>query len=230
MVTSPTSVSTSKRIDILDGWRTLAVLFMIVWHLLFDLRQQGIGEIVPTYYPWRLLRCAAVHSFLFLAGLSCTLSKNNLRRGRKLCICAMAVSLVMLLIGDPVIFGILHLMALCTLLWAWWKPGGNVYLALLCLALFAALYPWLPSVRVDFDWLFWLGLRSEEFYSADYYPLFPWGLLFFAGAFAGEWLCPRLSGITLPRWFTWPGRTALWIYALHQPVLLCGIWLWERLS
>lgn len=229
METSPTSASTSdNRIDILDGWRTLAVLFMVVWHLLFDLHEQGIGSIVPTFYPWRLIRSAAVHSFLFLAGLSCSLSKNNHRRGGKLCLCAMAVSVVMTLIGDPVLFGILHLMGMCTLLWAWRKPMGNVWLCLGCLALFSALYPWLPAVRVSFDWLFWLGLRSEEFYSADYYPLFPWGLLFFAGAFLGEKLCPKLRGIRLPRFLTWPGRHALLLYVAHQPILLGCIWLYTH--
>lgn len=201
---------------------------MVVWHLWYDLHERSIGSIVPTYYPYRLLRCASVHSFLFLAGISCTLSKNNLRRGGKLCGAAMLVSVAMLLAGDPVLFGILHLMALCTLLWAWGKPKGSVGPGLLCLALFAALYPWLPEVRVNFDWLFWLGLRSNEFYSADYYPLLPWGLIFFAGGFLGDWLCEKLRGITLPRWFTWVGRHALPIYLLHQPVLLFGIRLWER--
>ena len=217
-----------KRIDLLDGWRTLAVVLMVIWHLLYDLRQQSIGSIVPTYYPWRLIRCAAVHSFLFLVGISCNLSKNNLRRGGKLCGCAMLVTLVMQLIGDPILFGILHLMGLCTLLWAWWKPKSSLWLGLGALALFAALYPWLPDVRVNFDWLFWLGLRSEDFYSADYYALLPWGLLFFAGGFLGDRICEKVRGIELPRWFTWPGRHALLLYAVHQPVLLGCIWLWQR--
>lgn len=203
---------------------------MVVWHLLYDLRQQGIGGIVPTLYPWRLIRCAAVHSFLFLAGLSCSLSKNNRRRGGKLCLCAMAVSVVMAAIGEPVLFGILHLMALCTLLWSWREPRGSVWLGLGCLTLFAVLYPWLPDVRVSFDGLFWLGLRSESFYSADYYPLLPWSLLFFAGAFLGEKLCPHLGRRTLPAWFTWPGRHALLLYALHQPVLLALIWLYQNMG
>ena len=230
METSPTSASTSEnRIDLLDGWRTLAVLLMVVWHLLYDLHQQDIGSIVPTYYPWRLIRCGAVHSFLLLAGISCHLSKNNFRRGKKLCFCALCVNMVMLFI-DPVVFGILHLMALCTLLWAWRKPEPRAWKGLLCLAAFAALYPWLPHVRVDFDALFWLGLRSEAFYSADYYPLLPWGLLFFAGGHLGPWLCARLRGITLPRWCTWIGRHALPIYAVHQPILLGCIWLWEKFA
>ena len=230
METSPTSASTSdKRIDLLDGWRSLAVICMVIWHLLYDLRQQSIGSIVPSYYPWRLIRCAAVHSFLFLAGVSSHLSKNNLRRAGKLCLCALCVNAVMLFI-DPVVFGILHLMGLCTLLWAWWKPKGSVWLGLGCLALFAALYPWLPDVRIGFDALCWLGLRSEAFYSADYYPLLPWGLLFFAGGFLGEGICKRLRGIPLPSWCTWIGRHALLLYAVHQPILLGCIWLWQRLG
>lgn len=233
METSPTSVSTSDnfaRIDVLDGARSLAVVLMIIWHFLFDLDARGIGSIIPTLYPWRLIRSGAVHTFLFIAGVCTNLSGNNLRRGGKLCAFAMGVSLVMGLIGDPVLFGILHLMGVCTLLWTWWKPKKSLAAALLCLGFFALLLPWLPHVRMGFDGLFWLGLRSQSFYSSDYYPLFPWGLLFFAGAFGGEWVCKKLRGIALPRWSTWIGRNALIIYLAHQPLLIGGIWLWQKLA
>ncbi len=231
MATLPTSASTSdhKRIDILDAARSAAVVLMVIWHLLYDLHEQNIGGIIPTVYPWRLIRCAAVHTFLLLAGISSTLSKNNLRRGGKLCGCALLVSVVMYCIGEPVLFGILHLMGVCTLLWGWLQPKGNIWAALGCLGLFAALYPWLPDVRLSHDWLFWLGLRSRSFYSSDYYPLLPWSLLFFAGAFGGEWICRKLRGISLPRALTWAGRHALGIYLIHQPLLLLGIWLWKNI-
>ena len=100
--------------------------------------------------------------------------------------------------------------------------------ALLCLLLFAALFPWLPGVRVETEWLWWLGLRTREFYSADYYPLLPWGLLFFAGAFAGRRLCEHLPRWTLPRPLTWMGRHALGIYLVHQPLMMGALLLWKR--
>ena len=236
METLPTSVSTSeprRRSALLDLWRGAAVICMVIWHFLWDLEDLGLLERgTGASMPWELLRAAAVHSFLFLAGISCCLSRNNYRRAGKLALCALLVSIAMGLIGEPVLFGILHLLCVCVLLWvllekqlrrcpAW--PS-----AALCLGIFAWLFPWLPKVRVEIGWLWWLGLRTREFYSADYYPLLPWSMLFFAGAFCGEKLCAALPKTELPPALTWVGHHALGIYLFHQPLMMGALLLWQR--
>ena len=211
----------------------MAVAAMVVWHLLWDL--ESLGMLRPgtaERMPWELLRAGAVHSFLFLAGVSCCLSRNNLRRCGRLALAALGVSLAMGAVGQPVLFGVLHLLCVCVGLYAVGEKAfralPGVRCALLCLLLFAALFPWLPGVRVETEWLWWLGLRTREFYSADYYPLLPWGLLFFAGAFAGRRLCEHLPRWTLPRPLTWMGRHALGIYLVHQPLMMGALLLWKR--
>ena len=54
------------------------------------------------------------------------------------------------------------------------------------LLIFALTFMLPIRVRVGVPFLFPLGLRTAAFASADYYPLLPWGALFFAAAAAGE--------------------------------------------
>ena len=78
-------------------------------------------------------------------------------------------------------------------------------------------------VRVGVPFLFPLGLRTAAFASADYYPLLPWGALFFAAAAAAERLGdmpPEKKYASAPRALVWMSRRSLLIYLVHQPVLL----------
>ncbi len=213
--------------DFLDGWRSLAVLFMLVWHALWDLESVGLLRAGLTEsLPMSVIRGAVPCIFVVLAGIGCRLSRSNLRRGVRLCACALGVTVVTWVAGRPVWFGILHLLGVCCLLWA---AGGRTlsrlpagWCAAACLAAFAALRLALEPLRVSVPGLWALGLRTAEFSSADYYPLLPWAFLFLAGAFAGGPLLDSDASwktLRLPPALTWPGRHALVLYLVHQPVL-----------
>ena len=68
-----------------------------------------------------------------------------------------------------------------------------------------------------------LGFTAPGFYSADYFPLFPWLFLFLVGTALGGWCLEhresKILTASLPGALTWPGRYSLLIYVLHQPVL-----------
>jgi len=112
------------------------------------------------------------------------------------------------LIGTPILFGILHLLAVCILLYA----------------LLVKLRAVVPVVVLAAFFVLYHGIgRWPEIPSADYFPLVPWAFLFFFGVWLGG---PVRDGI-LPEWFyrtkipVLPavGRKTLLIYLLHQPVL-----------
>ena len=209
---------------------------MILWHALYDL--SAVGRIPAEWLESplsELTRSFVSVSFILLAGISCRFSRSNLRRGIKTLACALLVTAATWAVGDPVWFGILHLLGCGMLLYAlvgerWERlPGAGA--AGIGIVFFAAARIITESVRVSVPGLWVLGLRTETFSSADYYPLLPWLPLFFAGAALGGLI--RESGSArkekkLPAWLTWPGRHALVIYLVHQPILYGTIMLFSR--
>ena len=220
---SQNNLSGKKRICLLDAWRGTAVLVMIAWHFAWDLGSVGVFPLARMFDPAATAaRYYIVFSFLLLSGISSRLSRSNLRRGLKTLGCAMAVTAVMYLAKDPVWFGILHLLGCCMLLYAaaekWFSHLPALPVAGVCLALFLLTFK-VPDLRVEIPWTWMFGFRTEAFYSSDYYPLLPWGFLFFAGAALGS-RAGELPDRKCPAWLCWVGRHALAIYLIHQPVLV----------
>lgn len=209
---------------------------MIAWHFINDLT---LVHIIPPPFLrtplMELLRYAIVGSFIAISGVCARLSKRPLRRGLIVLAAALLVSAVTYLIGAPVYWGILHLLGVCMLLYAAvrkrWEPLPGIYACGAALLIFALTFMLPIRVRVGVPFLFPLGLRTAAFASADYYPLLPWGALFFAAAAAGERLGdmpPEKKYASAPRALAWLSRRSLLIYLVHQPVLLALAALLQR--
>ena len=175
---------------------------MIVWHFLFDLASVGlVPDLLMQSGVMKLARYMIAGSFIAISGVCARLSKHPLRRGLIVLAAALLVSAVTYLIGAPVYWGILHLLGVCMLLYA-------------ALLIFALTFMLPIRVRVGVPFLFPLGLRTAAFASADYYPLLPWGALFFAAAAAGERLGdmpPEKKYASAPRALAWLSRRSLLI-------------------
>lgn len=209
---------------------------MIVWHFLFDLT---LVQLVPPPFLrtplMELARYMIVGSFIAISGACARLSKRPLRRGLIVFGAALLVSAVTYLIGAPVYWGILHLLGACMLLYAAarrrWEALPGIYACGAALLVFALTFALPMRARVDVPFLFPLGLRTAAFASADYYPLLPWGALFFAATAAGERLGdmpPEKKYASAPRALAWLSRRSLLIYLVHQPVLLALAALLQR--
>ncbi len=235
--------SGSRRIHLMDEIRGFAVFCMVFYHGFYT-----FAALFGWAWGRRLLEFFAPAEplfaglFIFISGIAANLTRSNLSRGLKLAVVAAGVSAVTLLFlpEQPIYFGILHLLAAAMLLTGVLLPLFNrlpVWPAIAaCAAVFALTYdvwdgylgffsiPLLPLPRFLYatDWLCWLGVYSPSFYSADYFPLFPWLFLFFAGVFFGRY---AREG-RFPEWayrrhvpfFSFLGRHALLIYIVHQPV------------
>ena len=125
----------------------------------------------------------------------------------------------------PVLFGALHLLGVCMVLYGLLRErieryNGPVFAAV-CAALFAAAALLTVNVTVPVRFLFPFGLTYPGFFSADYFPLLPWAFLFLIGTSLGKLFCARdipLLRRRYPAALTFPGRHSLLIYLLHQPV------------
>lgn len=235
-------MAASGRILALDMARTLALLGMLAFHLTFDLQMFGFLPPETIYQGfWFWFARIVAGSFLFLSGISLWLAHGHGIRwpafGRRFLIIVAAAAAVSLgtyvFMGEYYVrFGILHCIAVCSLL-------GLAFLrlpALLTLAvavlIFLARDP-LRAPAFNDPALVWLGLRTEPFQSVDYVPLFPWLAPFLAGLALAKlipWDGLRRPATPLTRALAFPGQHSLAIYLIHQPVLfgLFNAWLWFR--
>ena len=240
-----------KRIGFLDSARGLAVLLMVAYHAAFSL-VNIFGVEIPLFHSAAVEKVAVPvfgGSFILISGICTRFSHNPLRRG------LMVFSLGLLMTAATALavpqfiirFGILHIMGLAMVLFSFLHPAldklppkpAAIILGLLFLATFhlprnylgwpGLLAVKLPAITVP--WLYPLGLVAPGFYSSDYYPLMPWLFLFLLGSMLGVGVKARkgpqaLYRLRLP-WLEAVGRRSLWIYVLHQPVIVGVIWLFR---
>ena len=218
----------TRRIGLIDALRGAAVLMMLVHHTLYDLADFGFMPREAFEHPAvSALQVTCATTFVLLCGVSSNLSKSNFKRGLITAGVAAGISVVTYIIHMPILFGVLHLLAVCMLLYALTEkllvklpalPGTLVCALLAVLSKLAT-----ERLAVDTHYLWLLGWTYPGFVSYDYFPLFPWLFVFLTGAFAGRLLLSR----PLPervyalrcRWLEFIGRHALVIYVVHQPLL-----------
>ena len=217
-----------RRFDVLDAWRTLAIVLMAAYHFLYDLYIFGVISADQLFSaPLNVLERFICCSFILLAGASARFSRNNLRHGLVVLGAGLVVEIGAAVAGQTIRFGVLMLLGSSMVLWHFLGKGlqrlpGRSVAAGSGVLFFAARW-WTGRTAVSVPWLYPLGFISPGFYSADYFPLLPWFFLFLTGTALGGWCLAhrenRLLTVSLPGALTWPGRHSLIIYVLHQPVL-----------
>lgn len=215
-----------SRIWELDFLRGIAILAMIAFHILYDLKvfyQVPISyEEGPVYYLGKF----AASLFIVAAGISCSLSKSNIKRGAKLFLLGLLITLVTSLVipGSNIIFGILHFLGTSIVLYSIFKHLKPRTLLLLGTAIILAGF-YFKKITLPNNLLAPLGLLGSDFYSVDYYPLVPWLGLFLYGVALGKMLYTEKQSLFPVSPFrqnivTALGQHSLAIYLLHQPVIL----------
>ena len=217
-----------RRFDILDAWRSLAIVLMVAYHFLYDLYIFGIISASQLFSaPLNVLERFICCSFILLAGASARFSRNNLRHGLTVLAAGVVVEIGAAAAGQTIRWGVLMLLGTSMVIWHFaGKYLGKLpgwALAVSGGILFFLTRWWTGTVAVTVSWLYPLGFIAPGFYSADYFPLLPWFFLFLMGTVLGGWCLNhrdnRLLTAPLPAALTWPGRHSLVIYVLHQPVL-----------
>lgn len=219
---------TRRRFDILDTWRSLAIVLMLLYHFLFDLYLFGMMTPEQLFCtPLNIMQKFICSSFILLAGMSARFSRSNLRHGLTVLLAGVAVEAGAAVGGQTIRFGILMFMGVSMLLYHFagrrLQKIPGLPLAAGSGVLFFLTKWWTGRTLTPVGWLYPLGFLSPGFYSADYFPLFPWLFLFLIGTVLGG-LClergqSRLLSARLPAAVTWLGRHSLVVYVLHQPVL-----------
>ncbi len=227
------------RYDRLDALRASWMLWMAAFHFCFDLAWFRLAD--WNFYAdplWTVQRTAILSGFLFWAGLGQGLAlragQSAARFWRRWAQVAAAAGLVSLgsWLAFPnswISFGVLHAFALMLplLRFAAHRLPGAALLGLAALAVAAPLA--LQHAFFDSRWTNWIGLVTGKPPTEDYVPLLPWAaplLLGLAAARQPAWLALLQGGA--PAWLARLGRWPLSFYLLHQPLLIGGLWLWQR--
>ena len=153
-----------QRIELLDLWRSLAVVLMLVYHALYDLELFGVLAQGTVTRPWALgLRYVCSASFILISGAAVRFSRDPVRRGFFVFCAGLGVTAVTALLKLPVLFGILHFLGVCMMLHGLLE--GKLRLrrgagfAAVCAVLFAGSAVLTKYVQVDIKLLFPLGFR-----------------------------------------------------------------------
>ncbi len=230
----PTRRLDRSRLWQVDALRGVAILMMVIYHFVWDLRGLGGYDIAVYTGFWHYFQQATASLFIGLVGVSLTLSRRQagpaagwgryLRRGAIIFSWGVVVGLVTFAFDPPryVRFGILHLIGATIVLaypflgWRWRALG----LGLLLLFLGQVF----PRLGWHLPWLDWLGLDSTPRAAFDYFPLIPWfGValigIFLGNSFAGQRPAAGETRGPLP-WLRLLGQNSLLIYLIHQPILI----------
>lgn len=223
----------SVRYPLIDFLKGFAILNVIAFHLLYDLYvMTGKDVNWPFGFGISLWQEVGISLLIALAGMSAKLmgQAKRWRNGWKLTLLGIGISLgtylfmpeELILYGVLSFFGSSLLLTAVLELWALLERLRPVWGVLLCV--FAYLLTWrVGDIEAESDVLAVLGLRSAEFFSADYVPLLPYIFVFWSGFYGLSLLQRYLPQVLLlGKWkpLEWCGKHSLLIYLLHQPILL----------
>ena len=232
-----------QRLWEVDAARGVAILMMIAYHLTYDLDTFGGYDIESTSGFWAWFADATASAFLFLVGVSLSISYSRataggtgrglfwkyLRRGLRILAYGMALTIISLALGMGIIaFGILHVIGVSVILayplLKYRLP--NLFLGVSIIAIGA--YMMARDVSSESPWLLPLGVVPENLFMPDYRPLLPWFGVVLLGLFAGNVvygdgkrparLAQRTPAVARP--LVPLGRNSLFIYLVHQPILV----------
>lgn len=220
-----------KRYHMLDFLRGICILLVVWYHTVYNLSEIFGGEY--AFFRHRgmgIFRDCFVSVLIVLAGISCSLTRSNLRRGIKTLLLGLAITAVTAIAmpSQKILFGILHFFGCAMLLWAlcgkWMEKIPAIPGAAVCVVLFFLLQDLYAGSTGMFRSFFFyvLGFRTGH-YSADYYPILPWIFLFLAGGLMGRYFreerVPAIFEKNPVPPLAWLGRHTMPVYIVHQPVI-----------
>lgn len=265
------TIPTKRRIWEIDALRGLLILLVVFDHIMWDIRSfsnsytvewmQQLGQYAVEYYKGTNFLGALrskmhdgfVMTFLLLSGISCSFSRHNAKRGVKMAIFALAFTavtcVIALIINIPsmkIIFNVIHVIAICILLWAllewvyglikvnWGRQTFNAVM-IVAVALMLVLgyyFKHTPCTEEHkFAMIFVQHTKRSTLSPGDYLPLLPGMAYFLMGAYVGKSiykdkvsLFPNFNEkIVLP--LTFCGRHSLIIYFASQVVMYGALYL-----
>lgn len=224
------------RFDEIDGLRGFAIAQMVAYHFCYDLNYFGWTNLpIGLSLGWEIWQVSILSIFLLLTGISLVLRdalkpswQDFWRRWIQIAASALAVSLGSYWIFPEsyIFFGILHFIAIALILGRLVLSLGAYNLILGILVIVIAQKVSHPIFNPPI--LSWIGLATQEPFTQDFVPIFPWlGVVLLGCGFSSIWRSHDFKRPTwvalfaqaIPRFLIWTGKHSLAIYLIHQPIL-----------
>ena len=227
-----------KRFWEIDAVRGIALIRIVIFNWSFALMFLGIYT-----FSWGMVSPGLGASvFIFLAGLSLTISYSRVKdwkqrdiykkyfsRGLRVFGYGLLITLITYILFPKnfIVFGILHFIGVSIILGQFFLKYDKLNLLLGILLIVVGFH--LQSMTFNFPWLMWLGFPPSNFYTFDYFPLLPWFGLTLLGIYFGNILYKNgkrtfeirdYSDNFVVKGLAFLGRKSLFIYLIHQPVLI----------
>ena len=171
MDSEPASMQPGRRIPTIDIARGVALVAMAIYHFTWDMEFFGYAEAgLTSVGGWRLFARGIASSFLFLVGVSLYLGHARgirwpgfLRRLAMVAGAAIAISIATYIAipGGFIFFGILHQIALASLLGLLFLRLPTIVTFLAAVAVIVAPF-YLRSAFFDHPAWWWVGLSTDQ--------------------------------------------------------------------
>jgi uncharacterized membrane protein len=225
----------------IDALRGVAIVWMVGFHLTWDLVTYGLVRADMGRGPWPWFSRIIATTFLTLVGVSLVISDSRggssrrfskyLLRGAKVFGLGLVITLVTYLIfgDDFVVFGILHLIGFTIVAAYPFLPYRRRWASLFAGLAFLAAGSYLNGQTALTPWFIWLGVNELGRGMVDWYPVLPWFGMALIGIWIGhalyrggqrQFALPDRSGAPAIRELAFLGRHSLLIYMAHQPILV----------
>ncbi|MBQ8787738.1 MAG: DUF1624 domain-containing protein [Oscillospiraceae bacterium] len=239
-----TEIGRKNRAEFLDFLRGFAIIYVMLYHLLYDLIFFG-GINMPFFFTgwWEAVHQLFLIILFGVSGVCAGFSRNVLKRGATLFLMgeALTIATSIFMPDNIIVFGVLSCFGTIMLIYGVISPLLKRMPNILVFVLFTLLtvvffeFPKNESIFLLFrevrlnlpenaNYLYPIGITSPSFRSADYFPLVPYGFIFLAGTAFSD--CVKNG--QLPKFFykaklpviNFLGRYSLWVYIIHQPVFM----------
>ena len=225
----------------IDALRGAAILWMIAFHLTWDLILYRWIRVNMSRGPWPWFSRIIATTFLTLVGISLVISDSRtsaeqrfrkyLFRGAKIFGFGLVISAVTyFMFGDDfVVFGILHLIGFSIVAAYPFLPQRRRWISLSLGIVLLIVGSYLNRQTVLHPWFIPLGVNELGRAMLDWYPVLPWFGMALIGIWIGHTLytggrrqfaLPDGSRLPVIRQLAFLGRHALLIYLVHQPILV----------
>lgn len=235
-----------ERIYGLDALRGGAMLLVIAYHLLYDLKFiYGINiprVITPGQPEPEFVHICFLWVLFAVSGICSGFSRDPVKRGAFLYIIGWGITVITSLFvpSQLIVFGVLSCFGACMVITglaekliskARWQilfiASFLLWLIFMDFHRSGEINLFFTSISVDIrgsEYLYPLGMPSADFFSTDYFPLIPYYFMFLAGrALYIPVSEKKLPGFFYRKWngvLEFIGRHSLIIYAVHQPIIL----------